>query len=72
MVNQMGLAWLSAVPAPVLALEVQRGGMPGAPGAQRFDVLIMFSSVGCAHRHERNWVVSHAATDEIARPVTCF
>ena len=55
MVNQRGLAWLSAVPTPVLALEVQRAGMPGPPGAQRVDFLIMFSSVGfCA---QPAWVI---------------
>src|SRR5207237_3606914 len=55
MVNQRGLAWLSAVPTPVLALEVQRAGMPGPPGAQRVDFLIMFSSVGfCA---QPAWII---------------
>ena len=33
--NQTLLCWLRAVPAPLLALEVQRGGMPGPPGAYR-------------------------------------
>jgi hypothetical protein len=32
-VNQTLLCWFKAVPAAVLALEVQRGGMPGQPGA---------------------------------------
>jgi len=32
-VNHTRLLRLSAVPMPVFALEVQRGGMPGAPGA---------------------------------------
>jgi hypothetical protein len=32
-VNQTRLVWLRAVPTPVLALEVQRGAMPGQPGA---------------------------------------
>src|ERR1051326_5253084 len=43
-VNQTLLCWLRAVPAPVLALEVQRGGMPGQPGAKRGESLIEFSS----------------------------
>jgi len=34
MVNQTLLCWFKAVPVPVLALEVQRGGMPGQPGAK--------------------------------------
>jgi hypothetical protein len=33
-VNQTRLWLLNAVPTPVLALEVQRGAMPGAPGAK--------------------------------------
>jgi len=32
-VNHIRLCWLSAVPTPVFALDVQRGGMPGHPGA---------------------------------------
>jgi hypothetical protein len=32
-VNQMRLAGFSAVPTPLLALDVHRGGMPGQPGA---------------------------------------
>jgi hypothetical protein len=32
-VNQTLLCRFSAVPAPVLALDVHRGGMPGHPGA---------------------------------------
>jgi hypothetical protein len=32
-VNQTRLLLLKAVPTPVLALEVQRGSMPGDPGA---------------------------------------
>ncbi len=39
-VNQTLLCWLRAVPAPVLALEVQRGGMPGQPGAKRGESLM--------------------------------
>ena len=33
MVNQTWLCKFSAVPTPVFALEVQRGGIPGHPGA---------------------------------------
>src|SRR5579863_8368937 len=40
-VNQTLLCWLSAVPAPVLALEVQRGGIPGQPGAYCEDKSVM-------------------------------
>jgi hypothetical protein len=32
-VNQTRLCRFSAVPIPLLALEVQRGGIPGPPGA---------------------------------------
>jgi hypothetical protein len=32
-VNQTRLAGRSDVPSPVLALVVQRGGIPGQPGA---------------------------------------
>src|ERR1700722_14380659 len=35
MVNHTRLCWLSAVPMPLLALEVQRGEIPGQPGAKR-------------------------------------
>src|SRR5258708_2308980 len=34
-VNQTLLCWFRAVPTPDLALEVQRGGIPGPPGAWR-------------------------------------
>ena len=34
------VAGLRAVPTPLLALEVQRGGMPGQPGASRIDSII--------------------------------
>jgi hypothetical protein len=45
MVNQTLLCWFKAVPAPVLALEVQRGGMPGHPGAYSMEEsLIKFLS----------------------------
>src|SRR6266536_4542735 len=40
-VNQTLLCWFSAVPAPVFALEVQRGGMPGQPGAYRAGESVM-------------------------------
>src|SRR5579872_3688985 len=33
MVNHTRLEWRSAVPSPDFALDVQRGGMPGHPGA---------------------------------------
>jgi hypothetical protein len=33
-VNQTRLVWLRAVPTPVFALEVQRGGIPGQPVAR--------------------------------------
>jgi hypothetical protein len=39
-VNQTRLGGLKEVPTPLLALEVQRGGMPGRPGA-----LFSFDSV---------------------------
>ena len=39
--NQTLLCWLSAVPAPVLALDVQRGGIPGQPGANRVAESVM-------------------------------
>jgi hypothetical protein len=32
-VNHTLLCWFSAVPMPLFALDVQRGGMPGQPGA---------------------------------------
>lgn len=35
MVNQIRLLRVKAVPAPVLALEVQRAEIPGQPGAYR-------------------------------------
>src|ERR1700739_1022766 len=41
MVNHTLLCWLRAVPTPVLALEVQRGGMPGQPGAYLVCVSLM-------------------------------
>src|SRR5437016_5409323 len=34
-VNHTRLCWLRAVPTPLFALEVQRGGIPGQPGANR-------------------------------------
>jgi hypothetical protein len=37
-VNQTRLWLLKAVPSPVLALEVQRAGMPGPFGAERLGV----------------------------------
>jgi hypothetical protein len=40
-VNQTWLLLLRAVPTPVLALEVQRAGIPGPPGALRFDVIVI-------------------------------
>jgi hypothetical protein len=41
-VNQTWLLLLRAVPTPVLALEVQRAEIPGAPGAKRFGVCMLF------------------------------
>jgi hypothetical protein len=38
------LCWFRAVPAPVFALEVQRGGMPGHPGGSRGESLIRILS----------------------------
>src|ERR1700690_110672 len=32
-VNHTRLCWFSAVPTPVFALDVQRGSIPGHPGA---------------------------------------
>jgi hypothetical protein len=39
------LCWFNAVPTPVLALEVQRGGMPGQPGAYRVRDSLMRNCV---------------------------
>src|SRR5213593_2627964 len=39
-VNQTRLCASIAVPTPLLALDVQRGGMPGAPGALPIDIVI--------------------------------
>jgi hypothetical protein len=39
MVNHSGLCDESAVPTPLLALDVQRAGIPGAPGASPFVVI---------------------------------
>ncbi len=47
-VNQARLLSLRAVPTPVLALEVQRAGIPGPPGAERFEVLMLSVSF-CRH-----------------------
>src|SRR5581483_4682053 len=41
MVNHTRLVRLSAVPMPVFALDVHRGGMPGQPGAELFESLIV-------------------------------
>src|SRR5579872_4830058 len=43
-VNHTRLLRFSAVPMPILALEVQRGSIPGAPGAWRSELLTMFES----------------------------
>src|SRR5580698_1801089 len=40
-VNHTLLCWFRAVPTPDLALEVQRGAMPGHPGAKRSEVSLM-------------------------------
>src|SRR5579863_937320 len=46
-VNQTRLCWLRAVPTPVFALEVQRGGIPGQPGAYLMvESLMKISSLG--------------------------
>src|SRR5881396_3327734 len=38
-VNQTRLCASTAVPTPLLALDVQRGGMPGCPGAFPLDAI---------------------------------
>src|SRR6266700_874015 len=38
-VNQTRLCASIAVPTPLLALDVQRGGMPGCPGALPLDAI---------------------------------
>jgi hypothetical protein len=40
-VNHTWLLRLKAVPTPVFALEVQRGGIPGHPGANVFVGLML-------------------------------
>jgi hypothetical protein len=40
-VNQMRLAGDSAAPTPLLALDVQRAGIPGAPSARVGGVAAM-------------------------------
>ena len=42
-VNQTRLAKLNAVPTPLLALEVQRGVIPGQPGADCVSVSVAVS-----------------------------
>jgi hypothetical protein len=44
-VNQTRLLSLRAVPTPVLALEVQRTGIPGPPGAERIGPCMLFPGV---------------------------
>jgi hypothetical protein len=41
-VNHTRLLRFSAVPMPVLALDVQRGGIPGQPGAKILESLMIF------------------------------
>jgi hypothetical protein len=41
-VNQTLLLLLSAVPTPVLALDVHRAGIPGPPGAELLGVTMLF------------------------------
>jgi hypothetical protein len=41
-VNQTRLEGLSAVPTPDLALEVQRGAMPGPPGGLLESLIVFF------------------------------
>src|SRR5262249_10968843 len=43
-VNHTRLCRFRAVPKPVFALEVQRGGIPGQPGAMRSALLKVTSS----------------------------
>src|SRR6202043_3094880 len=45
-VNQTLLCWLSAVPTPILALDVHRGGIPGQPGAYDAGKSVMTLSSG--------------------------
>ena len=50
-VNQTRLCKFSAVPTPLFALEVQRGGIPGQPGAYLSVSLTRFHPVipkGCS------------------------
>jgi hypothetical protein len=42
-VNQTLLVRLSDVPTPLLALDVQRGGIPGHPGAYLVESLTRFN-----------------------------
>jgi hypothetical protein len=42
-VNQTLLVRLSAVPTPLFALDVQRGGIPGHPGAYLVESLTWFN-----------------------------
>ena len=43
MVNQTRLARFKDVPTPLFELEVQRGGMPGAPGAKLVSLAMVLS-----------------------------
>jgi hypothetical protein len=47
-VNHTRLLRFSAVPTPLLALEVQRGEMPGHPGAAIVESLTVSSGPGIA------------------------
>lgn len=53
-VNQTHDALLYAVPMPVLALEVQRGSIPGAPKALEFFVM-GFGRSRRFYVHEAQW-----------------
>src|SRR5581483_803146 len=52
-VNQTRLFRLSAVPTPVFALDVHRGGIPGQPGAKR--IVRSFSSKMASNWHSTEW-----------------
>jgi len=58
-VNHTRLCWFNAVPTPLFALEVQRGGIPGQPGAYRSESLTLTSKQFC-------WVSEDYKSSEFA------
>src|SRR5437870_4481406 len=63
-VNQTRLAVEYAVPTPSLALEVQRGGIPGRPKAT--PALVDLSSLIASPQIERSWI-KEQTTDTVTR-----